>query len=82
MTTIREDKLYMLYITFQNGLNALHLAAKDGHITVVEELLKRGAIVDAATKKGKKTKLFNIQTLQKCLTHRLMPAERNFVVCK
>lgn len=37
---------------FQNGLNALHLAAKDGHITVVEELLKRGATVDAATKKG------------------------------
>ncbi|XP_061724534.1 uncharacterized protein LOC133530585 [Cydia pomonella] len=35
-----------------NGLNALHLAAKDGHISVVEELLKRGAIVDAATKKG------------------------------
>ncbi|GBP12188.1 Ankyrin-2 [Eumeta japonica] len=34
-----------------NGLNALHLAAKDGHITVVEELLKRGATVDSATKK-------------------------------
>lgn len=36
----------------QNGLNALHLAAKDGHVDVVQELLKRGAIVDAATKKG------------------------------
>lgn len=36
----------------QNGLNALHLAAKDGHIAVVEELIKRGATVDAATKKG------------------------------
>ncbi|XP_044766600.1 ankyrin-3-like isoform X3 [Coccinella septempunctata] len=35
-----------------NGLNALHLAAKDGHIEIVQELLKRGAIVDAATKKG------------------------------
>ncbi|XP_065160043.1 ankyrin-3-like isoform X3 [Atheta coriaria] len=35
-----------------NGLNALHLAAKDGHVDVVQELLKRGAIVDAATKKG------------------------------
>ncbi|XP_046974225.1 ankyrin-3-like isoform X2 [Vanessa cardui] len=35
-----------------NGLNALHLAAKDGHIAVVEELIKRGATVDAATKKG------------------------------
>ncbi|XP_071050658.1 ankyrin-3-like isoform X4 [Onthophagus taurus] len=35
-----------------NGLNALHLAAKDGHVDVAKELLKRGAIVDAATKKG------------------------------
>ncbi|XP_018323633.1 ankyrin-3 isoform X2 [Agrilus planipennis] len=35
-----------------NGLNALHLAAKDGHIEVVRELLKRDAIIDAATKKG------------------------------
>jgi ankyrin repeat protein len=34
----------------QNGLNALHLAAKEGHIDVVNELLKRGALVDAATK--------------------------------
>lgn len=41
-----------LRIGFQNGLNALHLAAKDGHVQVVQELLKRGAIVDAATKKG------------------------------
>jgi hypothetical protein len=36
----------------QNGLNALHLAAKDGHLQIVAELLKRGATVDAATKKG------------------------------
>ena len=36
----------------QNGLNALHLASKDGHIQVVQELLKRGANVDSATKKG------------------------------
>ncbi|KAL1518232.1 hypothetical protein ABEB36_001888 [Hypothenemus hampei] len=35
-----------------NGLNALHLAAKDGHLDIARELLKRGAIVDAATKKG------------------------------
>ncbi|XP_049819591.1 ankyrin-3-like isoform X5 [Aethina tumida] len=35
-----------------NGLNALHLASKDGHVDIVRELLKRGAIVDAATKKG------------------------------
>lgn len=36
----------------QNGLNALHLASKDGHVHVVSELLRRGAIVDSATKKG------------------------------
>ncbi|XP_038110814.1 ankyrin-3 isoform X4 [Culex quinquefasciatus] len=35
-----------------NGLNALHLAAKDGHYEIVQELLKRGANVDNATKKG------------------------------
>ncbi|XP_049547695.1 ankyrin-3 isoform X1 [Anopheles darlingi] len=35
-----------------NGLNALHLAAKDGHYDIVNELLKRGANVDNATKKG------------------------------
>lgn len=33
-------------------MNALHLASKDGHVTVVQELLSRGALVDAATKKG------------------------------
>lgn len=37
---------------FQNGLNALHLAAKEGHVKVVKELLARGAQVDSATKKG------------------------------
>jgi ankyrin len=42
----------MIISLFQNGLNALHLAAKDGHIAVVQELIKRGATVDAATKKG------------------------------
>jgi ankyrin len=35
-----------------NGLNALHLASKEGHVAVVTELLKRGANVNAATKKG------------------------------
>ncbi|KAF2347057.1 Ankyrin repeat-containing domain, partial [Trinorchestia longiramus] len=36
----------------RNGLNALHLASKEGHVHVVKELLERGANVDAATKKG------------------------------
>ncbi|XP_037949421.1 ankyrin-3 [Teleopsis dalmanni] len=35
-----------------NGLNALHLAAKDGYIDIVTELLRRGIKVDNATKKG------------------------------
>ncbi|XP_055383981.1 ankyrin-3 isoform X2 [Condylostylus longicornis] len=35
-----------------NGLNALHLAAKDGYVDIVNDLLKRGANVDNATKKG------------------------------
>uniref|UniRef100_A0A9J8B0U7 Ankyrin 2 n=1 Tax=Cyprinus carpio carpio TaxID=630221 RepID=A0A9J8B0U7_CYPCA len=36
----------------QNGLNALHLAAKEGHMELVQELLDRGSSVDSATKKG------------------------------
>lgn len=47
-----KDHFYELTFYFQNGLNALHLASKDGHVDIVEELLKRGAVVDAATKKG------------------------------
>ncbi|XP_030379870.1 ankyrin-3 [Scaptodrosophila lebanonensis] len=35
-----------------NGLNALHLAAKDGYVDIVSELLQRGINVDNATKKG------------------------------
>ncbi len=34
----------------QNGLNALHLASKEGHVNIVTELLRRGANVEAATK--------------------------------
>lgn len=34
----------------QNGLNALHLAAKEGHTDLVEELLERGAPVNSPTK--------------------------------
>nr|XP_014098225.2 ankyrin-3 [Bactrocera oleae] len=35
-----------------NGLNALHLAAKDGYIDIVSELLRRSIKVNNATKKG------------------------------
>lgn len=40
----------MIFFSLQNGLNALHLAAKEGHVNVVTELIKRGANVNAATK--------------------------------
>uniref|UniRef100_A0A673G4C2 Ankyrin 2b, neuronal n=1 Tax=Sinocyclocheilus rhinocerous TaxID=307959 RepID=A0A673G4C2_9TELE len=36
--------------TCSNGLNALHLAAKEGHVDMVQELLGRGSSVDSATK--------------------------------
>lgn len=40
----------MSFFSSQNGLNALHLASKEGHVEVVAELLKLEATVDAATK--------------------------------
>lgn len=43
-------KFLMCVLLFQNGLNALHLAAKEGHIAIVTELVKKGANVNAATK--------------------------------
>ena len=39
-------------VLFQNGLNALHLSCKEGHLHIVNDLLARGAKIDAATKKG------------------------------
>ena len=45
--------MYFLNCLFcQNGLNALHLASKEGHKSIVTELLARGAKIDSATKKG------------------------------
>lgn len=41
--------LFSIFLN-QNGLNALHLASKEGHVEVVSELIQRGASVDAATK--------------------------------
>jgi len=46
----KDWSTYNICVVFQNGLNALHLASKEGHVEVVAELLKLGADVDAATK--------------------------------
>ncbi|KAI9526668.1 hypothetical protein NQZ68_036933, partial [Dissostichus eleginoides] len=45
---IENDKGVIGFL--ENGLNALHLAAKEGHVDLVQELLERGAAVDSATK--------------------------------
>lgn len=63
--TVRQTTTSILFnsrtcILFQNGLNALHLASKEGHVDVVAELLKLGANVDAATK----VSLTHTQSLQ------------------
>lgn len=50
MKEIFFPTLPTLLLLFQNGLNALHLAAKEGHMDLVQELLDRGAPVDSATK--------------------------------
>lgn len=42
--------VHLCSFSLQNGLNALHLAAKEGHTDLVEELLERGAPVDSSTK--------------------------------
>ena len=44
-------KIYSYMIFVQNGLNALHLSCKEGHLHIVNDLLARGAKIDAATKK-------------------------------
>lgn len=45
--------IYLLYFYFlQNGLNALHLACKEGRTDVVKELLSNGASVYMITRKG------------------------------
>lgn len=48
----------------QNGLNALHLAAKEGHVELVQELLERGSAVDSATKVGSRTALPYVELAQ------------------
>lgn len=49
---MRYTNVLNMFLVFQNGLNALHLASKEGHVEVVAELLKLEAAVDAATKVG------------------------------
>lgn len=50
MCLIITPLLSLVAFSFQNGLNALHLAAKEGHVGLVQELLGRGSAVDSATK--------------------------------
>ncbi|KAK5623008.1 hypothetical protein CRENBAI_021157 [Crenichthys baileyi] len=52
MDTEEDNQTPLVLDLEQNGLNALHLAAKEGHVDLVQELLDRGAAVDSSTKKG------------------------------
>ncbi|KAJ6653231.1 hypothetical protein lerEdw1_010017, partial [Lerista edwardsae] len=36
----------------RNGLNALHLASKEGHVKMVAELLHKEIVLETTTKKG------------------------------
>lgn len=47
-----DDQASHIISFSQNGLNALHLSSKEGHVEVVQELLRRGAGVNFTTKKG------------------------------
>lgn len=40
----------IFYDNFQAGLNALHLASREGQVEVLLELLRRGARVDLTSK--------------------------------
>jgi ankyrin len=40
----------VLIFVLQNGMGALHLAAKEGHVEVLMELLNRGANPEAKTR--------------------------------
>ncbi|KAH8865544.1 Ankyrin-3 [Schistosoma japonicum] len=46
------NKVTDINVSNNNGLNALHLACKEGRTEVVRELLSRGASVHLATRKG------------------------------
>jgi len=41
--------MLFIFVIQQNGLNALHLASKEGHTHIVTELLRRGANVNTTT---------------------------------
>lgn len=44
----------------QNGLTALHLAAKEGHLDVVNQLVQLGADINACSKVRKRTRLHRL----------------------
>ena len=43
---------FNINVSNANGLNALHLASKEGHLDIVNMLLDRSAFVDASTARG------------------------------
>ncbi|KAH8309919.1 hypothetical protein KR059_009756, partial [Drosophila kikkawai] len=60
-----------------NGLNALHLAAKDGYVDICCELLRRGIKVDNATKKGNTALHIASLAGQQDVIHQLLLSDAN-----
>ena len=74
----------------QNGLNALHLASKEGHVHIVQDLLARGAKIDAATKKVKDNFIYRrygtfvriFPILESLKIHSSVPSFHSFLINK
>jgi ankyrin repeat protein len=64
-----------------NGLNALHLASKEGHNEVVRELIKRGADVDAATRVSLFRLIQSVQKLRVIFNHFFKMNKSTIIVC-